>query len=145
MIFNQDFKDIVVFTYRTINRTIRDIKNRNITNTYEPLLDFIKEFEVQIKDNRLYMYCEDEYEIRICDVVFYDIKTKSFQIKNDSLYHELLSIVRIFKKLEKEIQDLHEVSKKSPKRVNRLVEIDYILEGLEASQTIQKLRKENAD
>lgn len=51
MIFNQDFKDIVVFTYGTINRTIRDIKNRNITNTYEPLLDFIKEFEVQIKDN----------------------------------------------------------------------------------------------
>ena len=103
MIFNQDFKDIVVFTYRTINQTIRDIKNRNITNTYEPLLYFIKEFEVQINDNRLYIYCEDEYEIRICDVVFYDIKTKSFQIKNDSLYHELLSIVRIFKKLEKEV------------------------------------------
>ena len=48
-------------------------------------------------------------------------------------------------KIEREIQDLHEVGKKSPKRVKRLVEIDYILEGLEASQTIQKLRKENAD
>lgn len=48
-------------------------------------------------------------------------------------------------RIEKEIQDLWEVGKKSPKRVNRLVEIDYILEGLEASQTIQKLRKENAD
>lgn len=48
-------------------------------------------------------------------------------------------------KIEKEIQDLHEVGKKSPKRVNRLIEIDYILEGLEASQTIQKLRKENTD
>lgn len=48
-------------------------------------------------------------------------------------------------RIEKEIQDLNEVGKKSPKRVNRLVEIDYILEGLEASQTIQKLRKENAD
>lgn len=48
-------------------------------------------------------------------------------------------------RIEKEIQDLWEVGKKSPKRVNRLVEIDYILEGLEASQTIQNLRKENAD
>lgn len=48
-------------------------------------------------------------------------------------------------RIEKEIQDLWEVGKKSLKRVNRLVEIDYILEGLEASQTIQKLRKENRD
>ena len=48
-------------------------------------------------------------------------------------------------KIEREIQDLNEVGKKSPRRVNRLVEIDYILEGLEASKTIQKLRKENVD
>lgn len=48
-------------------------------------------------------------------------------------------------KIEREIQDLNEVGKKSPRRVNRLVEIDYILEGLEASKTIQELRKENAD
>ena len=48
-------------------------------------------------------------------------------------------------RIEKEIQDLWEVGKKSPKRVNRLVEIDYILDGLEASQIIQKVRKENAD
>ena len=46
-------------------------------------------------------------------------------------------------KIEREIQDLNEVGKKSPKRVNRLIEIDYILDGLEARQTIQKLRKEN--
>lgn len=102
MIFNQDFKDIVVFTYRTINQTIRDIKNRNITNTYEPLLDFIKEFEVQIKDNRLYMYCEDEYEIRMCDIVFYDVKHKSFQIQDDAIYYELLNIVRTFKKINED-------------------------------------------
>ena len=48
-------------------------------------------------------------------------------------------------KIEKEIQELNEVGKKSPKRVGRLVEIEYILEGLEASQTIQKLRKENLE
>ena len=50
-------------------------------------------------------------------------------------------------KIEREIQDLNEVGKKSPRRVNRLVEIDYILEGLEleASKAIQELRKENAD
>lgn len=47
-------------------------------------------------------------------------------------------------KIEKEIRDLWEVGKKSPKRASRLVEIDYILEGLEADKTIQKLRKENA-
>lgn len=46
-------------------------------------------------------------------------------------------------KIEREIQDLNEAGKKSPKRVNRLIEIDYILDGLEARQTIQKLRKEN--
>lgn len=45
--------------------------------------------------------------------------------------------------ITKEIQDLWEVGKKSPKRVSRFVEIDYILEGLEASKPIQKLRKEN--
>ncbi len=99
MIFNQDFKDIVIFTYRNIYQVVKDKLNRNITNTYNYLLDFIQEFEVEIKDNKLYMYCEDEYEIRMCDVVFYDRKNKSFQIKDDTIYHELLSIVRTFKKL----------------------------------------------
>lgn len=100
MIISQEFKDIVIFTYRTIYQTVKDKLNRNITNTYNPLLDFIKEFEVEIKDNKLYMYCEDEYEIKTCDVVFYDIKNKSFQIKSDEIYHELLSIVRTFERLK---------------------------------------------
>lgn len=99
MIFNQDFKDIVIFTYRNIYQVTKDKLNRNITNSYNPLLDFIEEFEVDIKDGKLYMYCEDEYEIKMCDVVFYDLKNKSFQIKDDNIYHELLSIVRTFKKL----------------------------------------------
>lgn len=99
MIFSQDFKDIVIFTYRNIYQVVKDKESRNITNTYETLLDFIEEFEVDIKDDKLYMYCEDEYEIKMCDVVFYDRKNKSFQIKEDTIYHELLSIVRIFKKL----------------------------------------------
>ena len=99
MIFSQDFKDIVIFTYRNIYQVVKDKESRNITNTYEPLLDFIEEFEVDIKDDKLYMYCEDEYEIKMCEVVFYDRKNKSFQIKEDTIYHELLSIVRTFKKL----------------------------------------------
>lgn len=99
MKFSQDFKDIVIFTYRNIYQTVKDKENRNITNTYNPLLDFIEEFEIEIKDNNLYMYCEDEYQIKMCDVVFYDIKNKSFQIKEDNIYHELLSIVRTFKEL----------------------------------------------
>lgn len=102
MIFNQDFKDIVIFTYRNIYQVTKDKLNRNITNTYNPLLDFIKEFEIEIKDGKLYMYCEDEYEIKMCDVVFYDLKNKSFQIKDDTIYHELLSIVRTFKKLRQD-------------------------------------------
>lgn len=102
MIFNQDFKDIVIFTYRNIYQVTKDNLNRNITNTYNPLLDFIKEFEIEIKDGKLYMYCEDEYEIKMCDVVFYDLKNKSFQIKDDTIYHELLSIVRTFKKLRQD-------------------------------------------
>lgn len=100
MIFSQDLKDIVIFTYRNIYQVVKDKLNRNITNTYNPLLDFIEEFEVEIKDGKLYMYCEDEYEIKMCDVVFYDIKNKSFQIKSDELYHELLSIIRTFEKLK---------------------------------------------
>lgn len=102
MIFSQDFKDIVIFTYRNIYQVVKDKESRNITNTYEPLLDFIEEFEVDIKNDKLYMYCEDEYEIKMCDVVFYDIKNKSFQIKEDTIYHELLSIVRTFKKLNED-------------------------------------------
>lgn len=100
MIFNQDFKDIVIFTYRNIYQAVKDKENRNITNTYNPLLDFIEEFEIEIKNNKLYLYCEDEYEIKMCDVVFYDIRYKSFQIKEDNIYHELLSIARVFKKLK---------------------------------------------
>ena len=52
MIFNQDFKDIVIFTYRNIYQVTKDKLNRNITNTYNPLLDFIEEFEVEIKDGK---------------------------------------------------------------------------------------------
>ena len=49
------------------------------------------------------------------------------------------------RKMQREIEDLWEAGKKSPKRVSRLVEIEYILEGLNASQELQRLRKENAD
>ena len=101
MIFSQDFKNIIVFTYRNIYQVVKDKESSNITNTYEPLLNFIEEFEIEIKDNKLYMYCEDEYEIKMCDVVFYDRKNKSFQIKEDTIYDELLSIVKTFKKLNK--------------------------------------------
>ena len=41
--------------------------------------------------------------------------------------------------------ELNEVNKKSPKRIARLVEIEYILDGLNASQELQRLRKENSD
>lgn len=49
------------------------------------------------------------------------------------------------RRIEREIKELNEVGKKSPKRANRVIEIDYILEGLEASKTIANLRQENAD
>ena len=48
-------------------------------------------------------------------------------------------------KIQREIEDLWEVGKKSPKRVKRLVEIEYILDGLNACKELQRLRKENAD
>ncbi len=46
-------------------------------------------------------------------------------------------------RIQKEIDGLWEVGKKSPKRVNRLVEIEYILDGLEANKIINNLRAEN--
>lgn len=42
-------------------------------------------------------------------------------------------------KIQREISDLWEVGKKSSKRTNRLVEIDYILDGLYANKEIEKL------
>nr|DAQ70804.1 MAG TPA: Suppressor of IKBKE 1, Coiled-coil, PROTEIN BINDING.5A [Caudoviricetes sp.] len=46
-------------------------------------------------------------------------------------------------RIQKEIDDLWEVGKKSPKRVSRLVELEYILDGLEAYKRIKKLQEEN--
>lgn len=46
-------------------------------------------------------------------------------------------------RIQKEINDLWEVGKKSPKRINRLVEIEYILDGLEADKKIRQLNEEN--
>ena len=39
-------------------------------------------------------------------------------------------------RIQKEIDDLWELGKKSPKRVSRLVEIEYILDGLETYKRI---------
>jgi hypothetical protein len=46
-------------------------------------------------------------------------------------------------KIQRELNDLREVNKKSPKRENRLIEIEYILDGLEANKIINNLREEN--
>lgn len=46
-------------------------------------------------------------------------------------------------RIEREISDLWEVGKKSPSRVSRLVEIEYILEGLYADKKINELKEEN--
>lgn len=46
-------------------------------------------------------------------------------------------------KIQREISDLWKVGKKSSKRTNRLVEIDYILDGLYANKEIEKLKEEN--
>ncbi len=48
-------------------------------------------------------------------------------------------------KIQREIDNLWEVGKKSPARVKRLVEIDYILNGLNAENVNMRLRKENRD
>ena len=48
-------------------------------------------------------------------------------------------------KIEREISDLWEVGKKSPKRVSRLIEIDYILDGLYANEKIKLLKEEIRD
>ena len=47
------------------------------------------------------------------------------------------------RKIQKEIDDLWEVGKKSPKRVSRLVEIEHILDGLEAHKRIKSLQEKN--
>lgn len=47
------------------------------------------------------------------------------------------------KRIEKEISDLWEVGKKSPKRVRRLIEIEYILDGLSRDKEVKRLIQEN--
>lgn len=46
-------------------------------------------------------------------------------------------------RIQKEIDDLWEIGKKNPKRISRLVEIEYILDGLEANKRIKTLHEEN--
>lgn len=46
-------------------------------------------------------------------------------------------------RIEKEISDLWEVGKKSPKRVRRLIEIEYILDGLSEDKEVKRLIQEN--
>lgn len=46
-------------------------------------------------------------------------------------------------RIQKEIDDLWEIGKKSPKRVSRLVEIEYILDGLKTYKRIKNLQEEN--
>lgn len=46
-------------------------------------------------------------------------------------------------KIQRELDDLREVNKRSPKRENRLIEIEYILKGLEANKIINNLIEEN--
>lgn len=48
-------------------------------------------------------------------------------------------------KIRKEIDELWEVGKKSPSRIKRLVEIEYILNGLNADNENMRLRKEIRD
>lgn len=45
-------------------------------------------------------------------------------------------------KIQREIDELWEVGKKSPARAKRLVEIEYILNGLNADNENMRLRKE---
>ena len=48
-------------------------------------------------------------------------------------------------KIQREIDDLWKVGKRSPARINRLVEIDYILNGLNLDNENMRLRKEIRD
>ena len=64
--------------------------------------------------------------------------------KNKNMYKDLIEFYEEEKnRVQREISDLWEVGKKIPKKANRLVEIDYILDGLNANQTIRRLEMEN--
>ena len=47
--------------------------------------------------------------------------------------------------LLREIEDLWEVGKKSNRRVKRLIEIEYILNGLYCDKEVARLREENSN
>ena len=49
------------------------------------------------------------------------------------------------KRIQKEIEELWEVGKKSNRRVKRLIEIEYILNGLYYDKEVARLREENSN
>lgn len=60
------------------------------------------------------------------------------------MYNDLIDFYESQRdKVQKEINDLWEVGKKSSKKSYILVEIGYILDGLYANKTIKKLEDEN--
>lgn len=101
MNISNTFKNTWIFTYRSISRITKSKETCNISNTNEYLLDFVETFETEIKDGKLYMYCEDEYEIKMGQVVFYNTKDKSFIIKDEEVYLELLEISKQFEEISK--------------------------------------------
>ena len=90
------FKDIVIFKYRDISNVLHNT-NRNVTNTYAPLLNFVEEFEAHFEDNKsIVIYSENgESEIGMCDVALYDLKNKSFIIESDEFYYKLDDIYKM--------------------------------------------------
>lgn len=49
------------------------------------------------------------------------------------------------KRIQKEIEELWKVGKKSNRRVKRLIEIEYILNGLYCDKEVARLREENSN
>lgn len=76
--------------------------------------------------------------LKYIDII--EIKRK---VKNSNM-KDLIDFYEAEKdRIQKEINDLWEVGKKSSKRTNRLIEIDYILDGLYANKEIKQLKEEN--
>lgn len=97
------FKNIQIFTYRTIYHTLKN-ESRNISNTSEELLNFIETFDVQLDDNDKVTITSDngEYELNMFEVVLYDPKNKLYVTMDDEFYYELIGLYKSLTELSKE-------------------------------------------
>jgi len=90
------FKNINLFSYRAIYKTLQNEK-RNASNTNWELLDMIETFEMTIEDGEIYI---GEHEIKSDSCILWDYKSKSYIIEDEDFYYKINDLIKSFEDLK---------------------------------------------